>query len=403
MTPIWRGIAILCPLALFLSSGLTMAQESERAVEELEARIIYEAAVKLMTEGVYNQALRRFDRIIEEYGESPYTGLARQKKQEIHRLREVKEIISKRARAGLFVFGTLYGTWLGVGTGIIAESAELACGLGLIVGPLLGFGVALEQTREARISDGQASLIGLGGAWGTWQGIGAALVADSDAKTVLGAGMGGGALGILTSCLLIRKMDVSTGEATMINFGGVWGTWFALCGAEIADVKEGDTILGSAMAGGNLGLLTMGMLAPKMGISGPRARLINLGGIVGSLYGLGTAVLLDVHDRARPTFGLVMAGGVLGLSAGTYFTRDYDVEKGYFALHESGSLPRAGRGAVAQGILAPLGTTIGKQAVLQVEDRALRLGFPSPMFRPIVLPEGQVTWECRMDLVRARF
>ena len=52
--------------------------------------------------------------------------------------------------------------------------------------------------------------------------------------------------------------------------------------------------------------------------------MINLGGIIGTLYGLGTAILADRHHQARPTFAMMLAGGILGLGAGTYLTVDRD-------------------------------------------------------------------------------
>ena len=80
-----------------------------------------------------------------------------------------------------------------------------------------------------------------------------------------------------------------------------------------------------------MGLLTMAALSSKLKMSRDRARLINISGIVGTLYGLGTGILLDI-DVSEPDFwGVMGIGGILGLAAGAFFTRGYDAEEGYFA------------------------------------------------------------------------
>jgi len=127
----------------------------------------------------------------------------------------------------------------------------------------------------------------------------------------------------------------------MINFGGIWGTWFALCGAMAADVEDEDNILASAMIGGDTGLLAIAALSPKLNMSRARARLINIGGIVGTLYGIGTNVLFEIEDK-EDFWGVMGIGGVLGLAAGAYFTRNYDAEKGYFAMRQGLSSPTVG-------------------------------------------------------------
>ena len=88
------------------------------------------------------------------------------------------------------------------------------------------------------------------------------------------------------------------------------------------------------MMGGNVGLLTMATLSPKLNMSRARARLINIGGIVGTLYGLGASILLDIEPEDRSFWSLMGLGGAVGLTAGAYFTRNYDMQESYFT--ESG-------------------------------------------------------------------
>ena len=51
---------------------------------------------------------------------------------------------------------------------------------------------------------------------------------------------------------------------------------------------------------------------------------------------------------------MMLAGGILGLGAGTYFTREYEAAQDYFAVREPGSLLSAGRDGVAWGIPVPM-------------------------------------------------
>ena len=69
-------------------------------------------------------------------------------------------------------------------------------------------------------------------------------------------------------------------------------------------------------------------------MSRARARLINISGIVGTLYGLGTSILLDMESEDRTFWSLMGLGGMVGLAAGAHFTRNYDTPESYFT--ESG-------------------------------------------------------------------
>ncbi len=315
---------------IFLSHPVR-ADDTETRLKQLEARLIYEAASQLATDEEYDKAVRRFDRIILQYPETKYARLAESKKSEIAILRLQPEPISGISRASLVGFGTLFTTWLGVGTLILAGTEEPEpYGVALIAGPLVGLTGSVRLTRNMKLSDGQASLIRFGGAWGIWQAIGAATIADASSKGTVGASMAGGVVGLALAGSIVRGRNIDPGDATMINFGGIWGTWFALCGAMSADLEDGDDVLTCSMIGGDVGFLTMAALSPKLKMSRTRARLINIGGIVGTLYGLGTNVLFEI-DSKRDFWNILGISAVLGLTAGSYFTRGYDAEKGYFA------------------------------------------------------------------------
>ena len=331
-------IKIIIVTLLFLFSQPLWADEIESEIEPLEARLIYEEAVKQSVDEEYNKALRKLDWIISVYPETEYRQLATDKRKEIAILLQQPTPISGMSRASLVGFGTLFTTWLGVGALILADVEDpVPYGLVLIAGPVGGLAGSLSLTRNSELSDGQASLINLGGVWGIWQAVGAAALADASEKPTVYASMVGGALGLALASSIVKDRDISPGDATLINFGGIWGTWFSICGAMAARDRSRDNsnfVLGSAMMGGNVGLSTMAVWSTKLDMSLARARLINIGGIVGTIYGLGASILLDIEPEDRTFWSLMGIGGVVGLTAGAYFTRNYDTQEGYFT--ESG-------------------------------------------------------------------
>ena len=115
------------------------ADDIESQLKGLEAKLIYEAAAEVVFDEEYDQALRRLDWVISEYPETAYSKLATDKKGEIEILRRQPKPISGAGRASLVRFGTLFTTWLGVGTLILLDTEDPApYGLALIAGPLTG-------------------------------------------------------------------------------------------------------------------------------------------------------------------------------------------------------------------------------------------------------------------------
>ena len=331
-------IKIIIATLLFLCLHPLWAGEVESEIKTLEARLIYEDAVKQVVEGKYDKALRRLDWVVSAYPETGYMQLATAKREEVAVLLREPKPISGMSRASLVGFGTLFTTWVGVGTLILVDADEaVPYGLVLIAGPLSGLFGSLSLTRESELTDGQASLMTLGGTWGIWQAVGAANLADAGDKLTVGASMAGGAIGLALASGIVRDRNISPGDATLINFGGIWGTWFSICGAMAArkrDQDNTDFILSNAMMGGNIGLSTMAVWSTKLNMSRARARLINIGGIVGTLYGLGANILLEFTSDDRTFWSLMGIGSVVGLTAGAYFTRNYDTQEDYFT--ESG-------------------------------------------------------------------
>ena len=377
-------IKIVIATLLFLFLHPLWASDIESEIKSLEAQLIYEDAVKQVVDEEYDKALRQLNWVISAYPETTHGQLATDKKREIAILLGQPKPISGMSRAGLVGFGTLYTTWLGVGTLILLDAEDpVPYGLVLIAGPLTGLTSSLRLTRDSELSDGQASLITLGGTWGIWQAVGAASLADAGDKLTVGASMVGGALGLALAGSIVSGRDISPGDATLINFGGIWGTWFAICGAMAVsdrDEDNSDFILSSAMMGGNVGLSTMAAWSTKLNMSRARARLINIGGIVGTLYGLGANILLDIEPEDGTFWSLMGLGGMVGLTAGAYFARNYDTQEDYFTKNGVGLLN------------------------LESAEKQWNLSFPTITVSPVGGGNSRIPdIELRTSLVRVRF
>ena len=306
-------------------------QMNVASAEENSADQLYEAAFKLIIEGSYGEAYDRLDEIIAKYPNTPYARLAENRKQRLEKLNLLsirRKKINQSGRIESVVFSTLYSTWLGVGIARLANAkSEKAIAAGMMIGAPVGLLTSLALTRNAKLSKGQASLINFSGYWGTWQGYGLATLLDEndDEKTMISSAMAGGLLGILTTSALTRKVDISLGDAGIINYGGLWGTWLSLCIGIIFDVKDSDNFLSLVLAGGNLGVTAMAILSPEIEISLARASLINLGGIVGTIVAGGSLLITKPEDE-ESAFATLMAGGILGLVAGGYSTQGFDAQ-----------------------------------------------------------------------------
>lgn len=256
---------------------------------------------------------------------------AAQKAQALHdSLMTLPPAQDQSGRVGVVVFSTLYGTWLGVALPVIFEADDAkAFVASMMAGSITGLVTSLNATKNHPISDGRASLINFGGWFGTWQGIAwsNAFGADGGREIVTGAVIGG-LTGLATLTVLTVNQNIRPGYATLVNFGSIWGTWFALCAAEIGDVQSEETEFGIIAAGGNIGVLTTAIAAQKTSMSRGRARLINIAGVVGTVFGLGAAVLAEV-DEAPTAFAMMGMGSITGLLIGSAATKNYDHAFGF--------------------------------------------------------------------------
>lgn len=292
-----------------------------------DAERLYEDAFGLIVAGDYVKAYDRLEEIIAAYPDTVYAHFAEMRRRQLAELKLPsirRRGIDQSGRMESIVFGTLYSTWLGVGSAWLAtaESAKAAAA-GMMIGAPAGLLASLALTRNVALSDGQAALINSAGYWGTWQGYGLAILLDKndDEKTMISGAMAGGILGILATSALTRKINPDLGDVSIINYGGLWGTWLAFSGGVVADVDDSDNLLALSLAGGNLGAAAMAAISPKTELSFTQASLINLSGVVGTIVASGALLILQ-PDSGRVVLASLMGGGILGLAGGYYIFGD---------------------------------------------------------------------------------
>ncbi len=317
-----RVVLITILVCVLCSSPSAAAAEVNTAVH------LYETAFRSIVEEDYSEAYDRLNEVIDRYPDTVYAQFAENRRQQLERMNLPsirRKNIDQSGRVGTVVFSTLYSTWLGIGTARLVDETDGAKTIagGMMIGAPTGLLTSLIVTRNAKLSRGQSALINSSGSWGTWQGLGwAILISEDDGeKPLIGGAMIGGLSGILATSVITRKIDPSLGDMAMINYSALWGTWLSLCATRVVGV-EGDELLAWTLIGGNIGAIAMASLAPQIDIAPARAHWINLGGVIGTIVASGIVTIVAESDISESAaFGTLMVGGIAGLIAGAYNTR----------------------------------------------------------------------------------
>ena len=326
-------------LALVAGSWLASGGEAQGQTRADTAAVLLQAAERLRTHGDAAAARAVLDLIARDYADTPAAA-------EVERMLAAVQRMPERERSGrteLMVWSATYGAWLGVALPLMLESdSPEAYGLGLLAGAPAGFFIARGATLRRGITEGQARAVTFGGTYGTFQGFGWTHVLDIGAdksrncdpfgqcfesdsdpseETLVAAAVLGGVGGIITGVVLAQK-PITSGTATAVTHGGLWGTWFGWGLSFIAGSRD-DSMLTGALIGGDIALVASAIMAPEWRLSESRARLISIGGVIGGLAGLGLMLIVQPDDEgtaaAFPVFG-----SAIGLGLGAHHTRNHD-------------------------------------------------------------------------------
>jgi hypothetical protein len=232
-------------------------------------------------------------------------------------------LLDQRGRTDLIVFSGYYGLWLGIAIPAAMESEDAqAYAAGILAVPLATTLLAVNATRNGSMSRGHATMISLGGHFGTWQGLGWSGTTDAEGHEVLAAGIVGGVAGILLAVPATRT--IGEGHAAVTNSAMYWGGWFGLVESVLTGREEDteNSPLIDMLVGSDVGLLVGAIGGREAKLTTGRMRLINLAGVLGTAFGGGFALLTESQDETA--MAMLGGGSVLGLVLGTEWTKNYD-------------------------------------------------------------------------------
>jgi len=271
--------SFLVPLALLLCATPARAQQPVTRADS--ADVLVAAAERLQAQGSEELAAALARMVERRYADTPAATRAAAVLANVRSTRA-----SRAGRVGLIAFGTIYGAWLGVAVPAMleAESPE-AYGIGLLTAAPAGFFAARAFTRNRSISAGDAGVVSWSALWGTWQGLGWQLAGD-----------------IGESC---RQIDVDV----------------VVCDSDAS------APFAMMVAGGLLGLGASAYAADRTDIGGGTAAMIGWGSLWGTGGGLVTSVLADLGDDQEPLIAALI-GGDLGFLAMAVLAPAWDMSSG---------------------------------------------------------------------------
>lgn len=239
------------------------------------------------------------------------------------------------ARAELIFFQTLHGVALGLEVCAMAECEAAEPWVGtMMLGGGAGFAASYLLSRDG-VSPGLARALTNGTIWGAAHGIevfiGTEMEQGVDEEIRLGASLGLGQLGgVGVAALLYNALHPTAGQVSLASSGGIWAS--VITGEMLGIIQPDEANGGVAwlfMATGDLGLIAGGLLGAHQPMSASRVLMIDAGGVLGSLVGLGLGVLVAPDDEFGDqdlgvTFGVGLIGTLAGLGSAYYFTNEWD-------------------------------------------------------------------------------
>ena len=131
-----------------------------------------------------------------------------------------------------------------------------------------------------------------------------------------------GGLTGLGAGLYFARGDVPSGTSSLIFNSALWGTYYGLAAAVLTDTED-DGLLTMMLLGGDAGILAAIPAARAWRPSVSKVRLVSIAGVAGGVAGLGLDLLFNVDDD-KAAVAIPTAGATIGLVAGALMFRDGD-------------------------------------------------------------------------------
>jgi hypothetical protein len=232
------------------------------------------------------------------------------------------------ARAELVTFQTAFGIGLGAEVCVLAECSDVRAWIGsLMLGASAGFGLSFWLSNDG-VTHGQAASVNSGVIWGTVAGafLAGTLEPDSE-KAFMGTMIGVQLVGLAVGATFAALVRPPSGDVALTDMIALWTVAITAMSFGAAEF-DGETkvIFGSLFGATAVGLAIGSQMYRWTPMSRGRAMIINAGGIVGLLLGMGVAVLIAGDDvEAGALFGAAIPGTLVGLGLTWWLTRNFDV------------------------------------------------------------------------------
>ncbi|HKA89329.1 MAG TPA: PEGA domain-containing protein [Haliangiales bacterium] len=246
----------------------------------------------------------------------------------------MREARAPNGKSELLVASTAFGLLEGgiLATGLTED--KLVVTLATTAGGAVGF-LAPFLFLPSDVPVGQTSLMIGGRVWGGLEGFSVAAMiyggeVEAHRREISLVTVGSSVTVGVGMAFLARKLDLSPGDAALVNSGAIWGS--ATGALSYVAFGQEQRLLGPLLfAGLNVGLLAGGGLAAQLELKRGHVAMIDLSGLAGLVTGvaLANAVKLASDDQQVARFGL--GGMVLGLVAGAILTSGSDEEPGVTA------------------------------------------------------------------------
>lgn len=328
-------------LLLFILCAATGAQRLQAQTRADSAAVLLHAAEQLRLRGEAGAARALLDFIERQYAGTAAAGEVARMRLAVGRVRDAE----RSGRTELILWGTTYGAWLGIAVPLALDAdGPEAYGVGLLVGAPLAFLVSRAFVEHRHPTVGQSRAVTFGGSWGTYQGLAWSEVLDlgerreigycppespgmcyeshyTDEKVRILSSVVGGLAGIGVGGMLAQK-PITAGTAAAVSSAALWGTWAGLALGVIGGAED-DALLTTTLLAGNGALVAAALGAPRAELAESRVRLVNVGGIIGGLAGLGVLLIAQPDDE-KVAISIPLLGSAIGLGVGIATTADRD-------------------------------------------------------------------------------
>lgn len=225
------------------------------------------------------------------------------------------------------VGGAVFG---GLALVTVFEDNTLAGSSGVLIGAAIGFGGSYFGVPEDTTVGTSSYVIG-GTIVGAAEGALVALTICGDScgdDTVSGIALASGVLGLGVTAGTAGRLNLSAGDAALLNSGAMWGSLTSLMFLEVFDASDDSVSDPLLLVGLNLGLLAGASVASRVEYSRGHVALIDLSGLAGIIAGVSLASAFpESSEGSERTAHFALGGMTLGLITGAYLLRDRDEPK----------------------------------------------------------------------------